>query len=258
MDTMTPAQPTMMVSPVVQLVNESDTEFSMKYGPRERLVLAPGASLFVNEEVAWHFLGRWWTDNANPRIKARQAEFQRVRTLYGAYEDDIAWKASRAFHLKAYDPTGKQIITVVDDPDGELTTGGQTGLGTQQSLEAQLEIMRGMVMELTAKVESQNRREVNEGQPTVPTDVQPQPAPVYNPSAPMTPPTFPMGQAGAVPVSPEPVGIDPTPMVGPDPDEEIAFGSRLTPSVGVAYDPNEATVEEDAPAVVKTGGRIQS
>ena len=86
--TTAPAAGMSMMTQAVQLRNEGDTEFSMKYGPIDRLTLQPGQSVFVMEEVAWQFCGRWWTDNSNPRRKERASEVLRLRVLYGAYEDE--------------------------------------------------------------------------------------------------------------------------------------------------------------------------
>lgn len=263
-----PAGAQVLVSNIVQLVNESDKDFRMKYGTLF-FELGAGKSMFVNEEVAWHFLGRWWTDNANPRQRDRANEYGRLRVLYGAYEDDVAWQASMAMAMKAYAPDGAQITTVVDDPEGTSNAGGQTPFGREMSLESQIEVMRQQVQTLTAEVEAKKRREADLGQEVVPADARPQPSAPFNPSSPAP---SPLQQAVGVPLPQAPdafngipaegnaaQGSAPAPAVDPDAALLGSVGAALPVRSQVAYDPSEADVEEDAPAVVKhtaTGGRV--
>lgn len=287
MSQIAPTAPQMLVSNVVQIVNEHPTDsFVMKYGPTQRLELAPYGSidvggnptdrLLVNEEVAWHFLGKWWADNSNPRERARVGEVQRLRTLYGAYEDDVAWSQSKVHHLKAYTPAGQPIVTVVDDPEGAQMVGGQTPIGREMSLESQLEVMRQHTAQLEARLAQQERRiaEQPNAEQQVPPDARPPaPAAPYNPAT--APPPVPTVAGVAVPVAPATVGLPQTvgiPVVpnataasvaatlDPDAEELGVIGSALPVRTSVAYDPSEAEVPEDAPAVVKQtsqGGQIR-
>jgi len=256
MDTMMSAPaPQMLVSNVVQLVNESDQPFNMEYGPGQRLVLAPngtgGDRLFVNEEVAWYFLGRWWTDNSNPRNKARQDEYQRLRTLYGAYEDDRIWMASPAQTLAAYAPDGQRITTVVDDPDGVLG-GTSTQLGKEMSLESQLKVMQDTVLQLQAQMAAQQQQNANQDQPAAPVDARPPSA-----SAMLAVPGQQTAEIGG-----QQVPVAPPTFIAPEVDEPGA-PARLPVVATVAHDPSEADAPEDAPASIphgdgRMGGRVSA
>lgn len=255
-----PAGPRVLVSNIVQLVNESDQDFRMKYGTLF-FELKAGQKVFVNEEIAWHFLGRWWTDNANPRQRDRANEYGRLRVLYGAYEDDVMWQASMAMALKAYAPDGQLIVTVVDDPEGTQSTGGQTPFGREMSLESQIEVMRQTMQQLTAEVEAGKRRAGDEGQPVVPADGAPQPSAPYNPA---TPNPISSAVGAPVPLAPAPfdgsgIAAAGNAMVDPDADLLGTVGQALPVRTTTAYDPSEQEVEEDQPDVVKhtsTGGRV--
>jgi hypothetical protein len=253
------APPMTFVAQVVRLVNEGDATFTMKYGPRDRLTLAPGQSVFVPEEVGWHFLGRWWTNNADPRNRARQAEIDRLRTLYGAYEDEVLWQANKP-RLVAYDPQGQRIVSVVDDPDGD-NGAPQTAFGREQNLEAQIAMMQQNILALQAQVNAKARADaevLNDVPPPTPTP----PAPPFNPSPARTQT---VGNAVQVPVAPAsvpggpdfsallPTGSEPVPQVGDAP-----IGQELPVHATVAYEPPvpEGDVPTDDPKKVPTGGRI--
>lgn len=190
------APPMSMIANIVQLVNEGETTFSMRYGPLDRMTLEPGQSAFVPEEVAWHFVGRWWTDNSNPRDRARKFEIDRLHVLYGAYEDLALWEGTgtnesgvpqpaRKPSLAAYTADGRRIVTVIDDPEGTAGGGPQTALGKEQSLEAQVAIMQSTLLSLQAKLDARDR--VDADMPDAPADAPTAPAPSapFNPSQPV-------------------------------------------------------------------------
>lgn len=247
----------MMVPNIVQLVNEGDTTFNMRYGPTQRLTIAAGERLFVNEEIAWHFLGKWWTDNANPRVRERREEYSRLRVLYGAYEDETLWERNRP-RIVAYAPDGQRITSVVDSPDGEAS--GITQLGREMSLETQMKTMQDMVLNLQAQLDGRVLDDTNRAQPAVPADATPQipPNPTMAPQRdtatiagtqiPVTPPPFPTSEPMI------PGAVDETV------DEEGAPPRMPVRSV-TEYDPTETDVEEDAPQITpngpaRTGGRV--
>lgn len=147
---------------VIKLVNEGTTTFNMPYGPNQRVVLPPGGFLFVHEEVAWHILGRWWMDNSNPRNRQRVGEVGRLRVLYGAYEDDAAWEANKP-RVKAYTPTGEPIISVVDDPSGEIENTAQTQLGANAGLAAQVQYLQQQLEAVMAAQDIQARQSAAAG-----------------------------------------------------------------------------------------------
>lgn len=163
---------------IVRLVNEGDRPFRMRYGPLEWLHLDAGQETAVIEEVAWHFLGRWWMDNSNPRLRERANEYQRLRTLYGSYESDETWEQNRP-RIIAYTMSGERITTVVDDPDGNANQ-GPTPMSRELNLESQLAHMQGQILKLQAEVDRKVRSDEATAQPAPPVDVR-------APGAPMAP-----------------------------------------------------------------------
>lgn len=252
-----PAPPQMLVSNVVQIVNEGATTFHMEYGPKVHLHLEPGQGMFVNEEVAWYFLGAWWMDNSNPRNRERANEYQRLRTLYGAYEDDKIWEANRP-HLVAYAPDSQRITTVIDDPEG-VQGGTATQLGKEMSLESQMKVLQDTLIQMQAQIAAQAVQNADQGQQLVESDTTTPPA---IPGA-TGQPTVPM--AGMqVPMSPPTITAPPEPTTSEEDAALGVFGTRITPTVEVVKtDPAEAEVEEDAPLAIPhgaapTGGRVSA
>jgi hypothetical protein len=250
-----------MVANVVQLVNEGDTVFDMKYGPRDRLILQPGQSVYVQEEVGWHYLGRWWTNNGNPRNRERQAEIDRLRTLYGAYEDEVIWQASKPA-IVAYTADGHRITSVVDDPSGELSNpAGQTQFGREQSLEAQMAVLQQQLLVMQSKLERRERDEANH-QPEAPAEAIPAPTAVaHTPQqqvATVGSVTVPVAPMPVLPPTGRPGGARPVPKV----EGEATVGVELPVQASVAYTPPSEEspslddVPTDAPARIPTGGRI--
>lgn len=172
---------------VVRLVNEGPNDFVQRYGPRDRLVIPAGTETYVMQEVAWHFLGRWWTDNSNPKLRERQSEVRRLRVLYGAYEDDKEWERMRP-RLVAYNPDGQRIISVLDEPEGAATGRDLgSGLDVETRMVLMQQEMARMQSQLDATVRERDARA--EFDPTA-----------DNPSAPPVPsPTIPMPRTGTLP-----------------------------------------------------------
>lgn len=230
---------------VVRLRNEGDTVFDKRYGPNARLTLQPGEELFVPEEIAWHFLGRWWTNNANPKYRERVEECRRLRVFYGAYEDDTAWTTNKP-RLVAYTPEGIRITTVVDDPDGLESAPVSTPLGREQSLEAQIQFMQGQMAALQAQQEALLKRQGAENQPSPLAD---SPVPSTMPPAPLPPgirPTHDFG-AGGVPISN--LGE-----IGPLEDSTVT-GSRLPVNAETIALPDPGDISVDGPQRPPVGPR---
>lgn len=192
---------------VVELRNEGSTTFDMRYGPVQRLTMAPGEKQLVLEEVAWHFLGRWWMDNSNPRQRQRVEEYRRLRVLYGAYEEDAIWQQSRP-QIVAYTPAGERITTVVDDPDGTTAIRSLTPLSREQQLETQIDNMSRQLQALQSQQDMLMRAQEADLQPAPLTDSIPT-APAA-PSIGVTPPGPAMVDtpAGMIPVASQPVDYD--------------------------------------------------
>ena len=233
--TMTQAPPPMGVASmasllvnVVKLVNEGHETFNKRYGPHDRLIIEPGAEVFVTEEVAWHFLGRWWANNSNPRFRERVEEVRRLRVFYGAYEDDVLWERMKP-RISAYTSDGARIATVVDDPEGLEQGGGQTRLGMEQSHEAQIEFLQRQILDLTARMDRANQQAANENQAPIRADE----APATMPAGPTTPgPKLSDAFAavpgvGAVPIAPSNIEAEIDAAVGDLPGTRLPVATEV-------------------------------
>lgn len=240
-----------MVVNIVRIANEGDTDFSMRYGPLERLVIPAQGETFVTEEVAWHFLGRWWTDNSNPRFRARVKEVERLRCLYGAYEDVVLWERNKP-KLAAYTPDGTRITTVIDDPDGLTSNIAQTPMSREQALEQQLDFMQSQLALITARLDRERAEGTANSQPAPATDVPAPPAPAA-PSAPTVgPKTADIPNVGKVPVAP-PVITESERIVNADGIEEVA-PPRLPVHAEIIEMPDEGgDVPTDGPTQPRVG-----
>lgn len=165
------------IAEVVQMVNAGDTTFNMPYGTA-RLIIEPGQSFMGQREIAAHFMGRWWTDNTDPKYKERAEDLRRLRTLYGCYEDDAAWNARKP-HLVLYSASGEEISTLLDDPEGQYAK--PMGLITGSSVEQQMAILQ---QQLATLQQSINTREGMP--PMMDSSVAPPPPPPHTPAATMT------------------------------------------------------------------------
>lgn len=165
------------IAEVVQMVNAGDTTFNMPYGTA-RLIIEPGQSFMGQTEIAAHFMGRWWTDNTDPKYRERAEDLRRLRTLYGCYEDDVMW-AARKPKLVLYSAAGEEIRTLLDDPEGHYAK--PQGLIIGSSLEAQLAIMQQQMATLQATIANK------EGMPPqMDSSVAPPPPPPHTPPTTMT------------------------------------------------------------------------
>jgi hypothetical protein len=177
------------IAEVVQMVNAGDTTFNMPYGTA-RLIIEPGQSFMGQREIAAHFMGRWWTDNTDPKYRERAEDLRRIRTLYGCYEDDAMWNARKP-NLVLYSASGEEIRTLLDDPEGHYAK--PQGLILGSSLEAQLAVMQQQMAQI------QNAIANKEGMPPqMDSSVAPPPPPPHTPPGTMTGVS---GFPGAVPLA---------------------------------------------------------
>lgn len=252
---------------IVIIKNPEDAPtFHMKYGPTTYLHLEPGQSVTVQEEVAWHYLGRWWMDNRDPRTRDRVQEYRRLRILYGAYEDDVLWEQGYPTgdpehgvvrvpakpRIEAYTPAGERITTVVDDPDG--TYGGQpTAMGREASLESTVAFLSEQLRQVQAKLD---------GQIATQAALHTLPDPDVNPT--QAPPTFPQRPVElpgnvTVPMAPPPVTIDGVVEAGAEEDAEAPARLAVTPeAINLEAASLDAPPPVDKPAKPRTGGRVGS
>lgn len=244
---------------IVTLRNPDDAPtFHMKYGPTKFLHIEPGQSVTVPEEVAWHFLGRWWTDNSDPRERARTNEYRRLRQLYGAYDDEVLWEEGYPSghpsephatyprgmkpRIEAYTMLGERITTVIDDPDGNANM--STQVGREMSLERQVAFLGEQLAKMQRQLDTERAQSPQEGHVAFP-DENPNPAP----------PTFPQPPANLpgnvqVPMAPPPVTVDGTVEAGAL--EDAAAPDRL------AVTPEPVVLSDEPPSVdaPRRGGKV--
>lgn len=185
---------------IVRLVNESDEWFRRKYGPVDRITIPPRGEIMVPEEVAQHYLGRWFLANTQAQPRARADEYTRLRAYYGAYEDAEAWERNRPT-LAAYAADGSRITTVVDDPDGVMA-GRDVGLNEED----QLSLMREQMNAMQARLDQADREKQANQAPPIEDD--------HQPHAPSPSPTIPRPAIGTLPDGTRlPIGPEPMPPV---------------------------------------------
>lgn len=258
------------ISEVVQMVNEGDETFSMAYGTA-RLIIEPGQSFMGQREIAAHFMGRWWTDNSDPKYRERAEDLHRIRTLYGCYEDDVAWERNKP-RLVLYSASGEVIPTLLDDPDGLYAK--PQGLVVGSSLEAQLAIMQNQMAQLQSQIANK------EGMPPqMDSSVAPPPPPPHTPGATTT--TVPGYPGGAVPLAapsqvPTVAPVPPAPAATQEysaeyladlqstmPEETVAANDIVADEIGGRLPVDAVVVEPegvpvDAPPVIKTGPGVSA
>lgn len=237
---------------VVRIQNDGDKDFVRKYGPRERLSIPAHQAVFVTEEVAWHFLGRWWFTNADPdpRRKMRAQEVNRLRTLYGAYEDDAAWEQQRP-KLSCWTPDGKRVTTVVDDPEGDTLPAG-TQLTRSLSLESQVEFLSQQLVQMQGRLDREHEERLATQGPDAQPDASPRPS---------TRPPLAVPGMGTIPTAPAP--IPQQAVFAPGAPEAIAVpdmefdedGNPLPPRLGVTPEvhPRMAAMVKDGTAEPQAG-----
>lgn len=102
----------------VVIENVGDTDFVGDYASR-RYVIKPGQS----RGVPYHGMVYWCGDPRafdvpnDPKRRFRTDEFKRLRILYGVYDDMAQWYL-RTPKLKVMSLGGKEITSVLEDPDG--------------------------------------------------------------------------------------------------------------------------------------------
>lgn len=184
---------------IVRLINESDQPFRRKYGPVDFIVIPAHGELAVPEEVAAHYLGRWWLENTPRQPRARADEYTRLRAYYGAYENAEMWEQNKP-RLHALRADGSRITTVVDDPDG-VSVGKSVGLNEED----QLALMREQLRVLQDRLDDADRAKQATAAPPVPNDGIPH-APVPSPTVPH-PPIGTLPDGTQLPIGPEPMPV---------------------------------------------------
>lgn len=144
-----PAMPVSTAGPMsmVKVRNVSDVDFTKDY--HIDIITIPARSeSFVMWEVMVYWLGNPALVDESIRQKARTREYERLRVLYGAYENDLLWDANKP-QLEVYTLDGEtRIYTVVDDPEGKRVMPAQQTVAGAASYEAQIAAMQRQITAL--------------------------------------------------------------------------------------------------------------
>lgn len=121
-----------------RIVNEGDKPFTSKWEGNV-FTIRPGSEIMVTQDAANRWTGNPTTVN-DGKVNARREEYNRLRVLYGAYENDEKWEANHP-RLAVYDLDGNRINTVIDDPEGTALTPAPIDR-TARSMQDQMEDMQ--------------------------------------------------------------------------------------------------------------------
>lgn len=120
------------VSGMVKVVNVGDQTFTDMF-ESSPFSLEPGEEQFVQFEAASLWFGNPELMDVGPRQRARFETYKRLRSRYGAFDDDVEdpetgrmthisaderWEANKP-RVEVYTLQGERLWTVVDDPLGE-------------------------------------------------------------------------------------------------------------------------------------------
>lgn len=190
-----PAMPVSTAGPMsmVKIRNVGDTDFVKDYHIDMITIPAHGES-FVMWEVMVYWLGNPALTDESIRSKQRTREYERLRVLYGAYENDLLWEANRP-RLEVRTLDDQRIHTVVDDPEGKYVMPAQQTVAGAASYEAQIAALQRQLGALQTLVE-QGQPPVGAQQPMppIPMDAQKVAGPAI-PTPPAAPPASVAGLA---------------------------------------------------------------
>lgn len=131
-----------------RIVNEGDTVFQASYD-NIPYYIEPGADAVVPYGfLVTHFGNPNAIDDG--RNNHRRAEYERIRTLYGAYDNDELWEENRP-RFKVVTMAGDPVPTVVDDP---------TGANISPAVQTQIEndLMKEAIAKQQAEIETMKAR----------------------------------------------------------------------------------------------------
>lgn len=161
-----------------RIVNKGKVPFVSKW-EGNKFTIKPGSEIMVTRDAA-----NRWTGNAtvfdDGKVNARREEYNRLRVLYGAYENDTKWEENQP-HLAVYDLDGNRIITVIDDPEGTQVQPAPIDR-TTRSMQEQLEDMERQMAAMRRAMEDQEVSASTgvgavEGRPSsIPPEAGPEPA----------------------------------------------------------------------------------
>lgn len=134
-----------------RIVNEGDEPFTSKW-EGNTFTIKPKSEIMVTLDAANRWTGNAATVN-DGKVNARREEYNRLRVLYGAYENDEKWVKNQP-HLAVYDLDGNRINTVIEDPEGTRLTATPADK-TTRSMQEQLEDMQRQMEAMTRAIADQ-------------------------------------------------------------------------------------------------------
>lgn len=167
-----------MPGQIVKVINRGP-DFEDMYDSRPYIIPA-GATVMIDYDAICLWLGHPEATDFDPRNRVRTAEFQRLRTRYGvdarALEMSLAGQAvdtKELFNamrpkLECFDMSDKPLITVADDPEGNLINPVQaTGLDAEGMMHARMQVLEQELANMRAQLAQQQRTEqaLNDAQP---------------------------------------------------------------------------------------------
>jgi hypothetical protein len=116
---------------VIRIHNVGDTDFVDAFNGRPYRIPANG-QLMVDFDAMCLWLGHPDANDFDPRNRVRLAEYERIRSRYGIdaralelsldkipFDSDDLFRAMRP-KLECFNMAGDRVLTVADDPDGDL------------------------------------------------------------------------------------------------------------------------------------------
>jgi hypothetical protein len=145
----------MAVGEVFRIRNMADTEFKGMYNGNVYKALA-GSETIVPVEAAILWFGNPHARDIDARRLDRTAEFKRLRVKYGAYDnlDDPngvtpMWESVKP-QVEVYTLDGDRVITVVDDPFGEMTATVEVTRSERTEQQGQVEALTAQLADMQA------------------------------------------------------------------------------------------------------------
>lgn len=230
---------------MVQIKNVGVTDFVKEYHV-DKIRIPAGQSMIVMWDIMVYWLGNPALTDASIRERDRTREVNRLRVLYGAYDDDAVWEVNKP-KLEVYQLTGERVWTVVDDPDGEHVTPASQSMAYAQTYEAQIALMQKQIDALQAMMQQQAAvTPALAATPVAPTSDVTGPL-VANPAAPGGVPMPPAPMPTPAPFNPTPPVPAPAPAPPFNHPQDMGAGNQVWTDTTPAPPPNLPPFIVDGP-----------
>lgn len=140
------------VDGIYRLHNSSTKDFANEYEFKKYLIVGgTDAWLPAGCVVCWLGDPEALTVRNNKPTEERYNEVRRIRTMYGAYDDDQLWDENKP-SLEVYTSAGERVYTPADDPlgtfgvsEGFIIPGPEEAWAMVDKLEAQINALRAQL-----------------------------------------------------------------------------------------------------------------